>query len=88
MIRVGRDEGFLRFYINDTPAGQGHLSPFRPGNFVNEPLDVGRDSQTPVDDIYRSPFTFKGRIVDVVIEAVGRELVDEEVLLDELMATQ
>ncbi len=57
-------------------------------NFVNEPLDVGRDSQTPVDDLYESPFVFEGSIVDVVIEAFGREVVDPETLLEELMATQ
>ena len=64
------------------------LAPFRYHNFVNEPLDVGRDSQTPVDDAYESPFEFEGSIVDVVIEAFGTEVVDQETLLEELMATQ
>ena len=48
------------------------------------PLDVGRDSQTPVDDLYESPFAFEGTIVDVVIEAFGEEVMDYEVLLEEL----
>ena len=64
------------------------LSPFGHHNFVNEPLDVGRDSQTPVDDLYESPFVFQGIIVDVVIEAFGEEVVDQEALLEELMASQ
>jgi hypothetical protein len=51
-------------------------------------MDVGRDSQTPVDDVYESPFEFRGRIIDVVIEAVGKEVVDQDVLLDELMGSQ
>ena len=88
VVRTGPDEGRVRFYIDDQQAGGGALSPFRHHNFVNEPLDVGRDSQTPVDDAYESPFVFDGKIVDVVIEALGTEVVDQETLLAELMATQ
>ncbi len=88
VVRTATDAGRVRFYIDDEPAGDGMLSPFRYQNFVNEPLDVGRDSQTPVDDLYESPFVFEGTIVDVVIEAFGREVVDPETLLEELMATQ
>ena len=57
-------------------------------DFVNEPLDVGRDSQTPVDDLYESPFVFQGTIIDIVIEAFGTEVVDQEALLEELMASR
>ena len=88
VVRTGEDEGRVRFYVDDEPAGEGVPSPFRQYNFVNEPLDVGRDSQTPVDDLYESPFVFKGTIVDVVIEAFGEEVMDYEVLLEELMASQ
>ena len=88
VVRTGDDEGRVRFYVDDEPAGEGVLSPFGYHNFVNEPLDVGRDSQTPVDDLYESPFGFEGTIVDVVIEAFGTEVVDQEVLLEELMASQ
>lgn len=88
VVRTGKDEGLVRFYVNDEPAGEGLLSPFRAGYFVNEPLDVGRDSQTPVDDVYASPYPFGGRIVDVTIEVAGREVVDEDVLLDQLMGSQ
>ena len=84
----GKDEGKARFFIDGRAAGEGLLSPFRHYYFVNEPLDVGRDSQTPVDEQYESPFVFKGRIVDVVIEAFGSEVVDQDALLDELMASQ
>ncbi|MEE2898302.1 MAG: arylsulfatase [Gemmatimonadota bacterium] len=88
VVRSGKDEGKARFFIDGRAAGEGLLSPFRHYYFVNEPLDVGRDSQTPVDEQYESPFVFKGRIVDVVIEAFGSEVVDQDALLDELMASQ
>ena len=88
VVRTGADDGRVRFYIDDQPAGEGVLTPFRYHNFVNEPLDVGRDSQTPVDEAYESPFVFDGRIVNVVIEAFGTEVLDQETLLEELMATQ
>ena len=55
---------------------------------MNEPLDVGRASQTPVDDLYESPFVFQGTIIDVVIEVFGEEVVNQEALLEELMASQ
>ena len=88
VVRTGSDAGRARFYVNDAFAGDGILTPFRYHNFVNEPLEVGRDSQTPVDEAYTSPFAFEGRIVDVVIEAYGTEVVDQEALLESLMASQ
>ena len=88
MVKTGEDEGRARFFVNDKPAGEGLISPFRQYNFVNEPFEVGRDSQTPVDDHYNAPFVFSGQIVDVVIEAVGEEIVDQNTLLEELMSSQ
>jgi|TARA_B100000315_G_scaffold239549_1_gene258443 arylsulfatase len=88
VIRVDQDEGLVRFYIDDDAAGEGRLTPFRWGNFVNEPLEVGFDSQTPVDEIYQSPFRFGGKIIDVTIDVFGRDVVDPDVLLAELMRSQ
>ena len=88
VVRTGSDEGRARFFVDDAFAGDGVLAPFRYHNFVNEPLEVGRDSQTPVDDAYASPFTFEGKVVDVVVEAHGTEVVDQETLLEALMASQ
>jgi arylsulfatase len=88
VVRTGEDEGRVRFYIDDKTAGEGVLSPFGYHNFVNEPLEVGLDSQTPVDDLYASPFEFQGKIADVVIEAFGTEVLDHEALLEELMTSQ
>ena len=88
VVRTGEDEGCVRFYIDYNAAGEGVLSPFGYHNFVNEPIEVGLDSQTPVDDLYASPFEFQGKIADVVIEAFGTEVSDHEALLDELMTSQ
>ena len=88
VAKVADDEGRVAFYLDDRHAGGGSLAPFRAYNFANEPLEVGRDGQTPVDDCYESPFPFGGRIVDVVIEAAGDGGVDQEALLEELMGSQ
>lgn len=88
VVKVADDEGYVRFFFDGEPAGEGVLSPFAQVNYTNEPLEVGHDSQTPVDDCYASPFTFEGHIIDVVIEAAGAEVVDQKVLFDELMVSQ
>jgi hypothetical protein len=74
--------------MDDQPSGEGVLSPFRQLNLANEPFEVGRDSQTPVDDYYESPYVFEGKIDQVVIEAAGEEVVDQDVLWEELMGNQ
>ncbi len=88
VVKVGEDEGHVHFFVDGQPAGEGLLSPFRQLNFANEPFEVGRDSQTPVDDGYESPFVFKGKIAQVVIEAAGKEVVDQDTLFEELMGNQ
>ena len=88
VAKVADDEGRIGFFLDGQPSGAGSLAPFRAYNFANEPLEVGRDGQTPVDDCYESPFPFAGRIVDVVIEAAGDGGVDQETLLEELMGSQ
>ena len=88
VAKVADDEGRVGFFLDDRYAGGGSLTPFKLYNFANEPLEVGRDGQTPVDDCYESPFTFAGRIVDVVIEAAGDGGIDQDALLEELMGSQ
>lgn len=88
VLKTKDETGRLRFFVDDQPAGEGLLSPFRAYNFANEPLEVGRDSQTPVDYGYESPFRFAGRIVDVVIETADDEAVDQDALLEDLMVRQ
>lgn len=88
VVKTDVDEGAARFFMDDQEAGAGTLNPFRQVSFCNEPFEVGRDSQTPVDDHYQVPFTFTGRIVDLVIEAVNETIVDQDTLLEELMGSQ
>ena len=88
VLKTGEQEGRMHFYIDDHPAGEETLTQFRKYNFTNEPLEVGRDSQTPVDETYTSPNIFTGKIVDVVIEAAGEEVVDQDTALEELMGSQ
>jgi arylsulfatase len=88
VLRVGKDEALVRFFVNDGPAGEGRVAPFRPAIFAGEPFEVGRDGMTPVDDAYESPFAFGGRIEEVVVELFGREVVDAGAVLDELMRAQ
>ena len=88
VLRTGEEEGRARLFVDDQPAGEGLLLPYRHYNFANEPFEVGRDSQTPVDDLYESPNVFEGHIARVVIEAAGDAVVDQNVLLEELMGSQ
>ncbi len=39
-----------------------------PGNISHETLDFGCDLYTPVSEDYAAPFTFGGRIREVVID--------------------
>jgi len=88
VTRVGKDEALVRFFVDDAPGGEGRIAPFRPAIFASEPLEVGRDGMTPVDDAYDAPFAFGGRIDELVIDLFGREVVDPAAVLDELMRTQ
>tara|TARA_A100001011_G_scaffold222689_1_gene230643 strand:+ start:386 stop:2518 length:2133 start_codon:yes stop_codon:yes gene_type:complete len=88
VIRTDVQEGRVRLYVNDRPAGEGSLTRFRQYNFTNEPLEVGRDSQTPVDQLYQSPNIFPGAIKDVVIETASNVIVDQNTAFEELMGSQ
>jgi hypothetical protein len=78
----------VRFFVDGVGAGEGRLTPFRAAVFATEPFEVGRDGMTPVDDAYVSPFAFGGRIDEVVIDVLGREVVDPSAVLDELLRIQ
>ena len=88
VIRTDVQQGLVRLYVNDRPAGEGPLTRFRQYNFTNEPLEVGRDSQTPVDQLYQSPNIFPGAIKDVVIETASNVIVDQNTAFEELMGSQ
>jgi arylsulfatase len=61
--------GAIKLFVNDTPAGEGKLarSSFRHGL---EPFEIGRDSITPVDPIYKDKgqFPFTGGIETVTFD--------------------
>ena len=88
LVRIGDGEAAVQMFIDDEPAGSGRLAHFEDRNYVNEPLEVGRDGQTPVDDRYESPFEFQGKLLDVTIDSAGRDIEDPQTLIDELMRTQ
>ncbi len=88
VIRLANGEASVRMFINGEPAGDGRLVHFEDRNYVNEPLEVGRDGQTPVDDLYESPFEFAGRLLDVTIDSAGREIEDPQTLIEDLMRSQ
>jgi arylsulfatase len=61
--------GTLKLFVNDKPAGEGKLTRtfFRHGL---EPFEVGRDSITPVDPVYKDEgeFEFTGKVEQVTFE--------------------
>lgn len=63
--------GTITLYINATIAGQATLdrSPNQRVTYsaVDEGIDVGKDSLTPVADEYTTPFSFTGKISKVVL---------------------
>jgi arylsulfatase len=88
VVRVADEEATVSLFINDLPSGQGRINYFGDRNYSNEPLEVGRDGQTPVDDGYNSPFAFSGRLLDVTIDSAGRENEDPETLIAELLRSE
>jgi len=49
--------------------GEGRFEQQVAGYFtVNEGFDIGRDTCSPVSDIYESPFVFTGTIIRVVVD--------------------
>jgi arylsulfatase len=70
--------------VDDKPVAQGHLErtiPLRVS--LNETLDIGEDTGTPVSEDYRVPFTFTGTLHCVVIRLGEGQLTaeDEEQIL-------
>lgn len=88
VVRTDTDAAYVRFFVNDEPAGAATLSPFRNRYFANEPTTVGRDTQTPVDDLYEVPNDFSGDLIDVTIDVFGGEHLDQRTLIEEIMRSQ
>ena len=57
-------KGEVTLYIGDRPVGSGMIAKTVPfgWSLSGEGLCCGYDSETPVSDLYRSPFRFTGQI--------------------------
>ncbi len=63
--------GEFTLYINEEKVAARHIS-IRSGILYytyDEGLDVGKDSNTPVDETYKVPFAFTGLLQKVIIES-------------------
>jgi hypothetical protein len=62
-------KGCATLYINDQPAGSGDVEKSVPfgWSLSGEGLCCGFDSETPVSDLYDSPFEFTGNLQRVVV---------------------
>jgi arylsulfatase len=61
-------------FINDNPVGSGSIAKTVPfgWSLSGEGLCCGFDSETPVSDLYESPFHFTGQLERVVVSASGK----------------
>ena len=73
---------------NDVKIGEGEIARTVGMLGVLEPMDVGRDTQTPVSESYACPFAFSGTLHRVEVFLGGREVLDVSAELDALLATQ
>ncbi len=66
--------GQATLYINDKPAGSGLIAKTVPfgWSLSGEGLCCGFDSETPVSNLYASPFKFTGELERVVVSVSGK----------------
>ena len=66
--------GRAALYINDRPAGAGEIAKTVPfgWSLSGEGLCCGFDSETPVSELYASPYRFTGRLARVVVSVSGQ----------------
>ncbi|MEO6197670.1 MAG: arylsulfatase, partial [Dehalococcoidia bacterium] len=87
--KTGTLQGVMRIYANGAKIGEGEITrTTRLGLGLLEPLDIGRDRQTPVSDLYECPFEFTGKLERVEVTVGGRETLDPLAELDELLAVE
>jgi arylsulfatase len=67
-------KGCTTLYINDQPVGSGDIEKTVPfgWSLSGEGLCCGFDSETPVSELYESPFHFTGQLERVVVSASGK----------------
>ncbi len=66
--KTGRNKGVATLYINDQDEGSVKVVCETATYSLEEGLEVGKDSHTPVTDSYTSPFGFNGTLEKVVME--------------------
>jgi len=66
--------GQATLYINDKPAGSGFIARTVPfgWSLSGEGLCCGFDSETPVSELYASPYEFTGKLDRVVVSVSGK----------------
>lgn len=64
----GRHTGISTLYIDGQEVGSTEVVTVPKQYSMEEGLEIGRDPQTPVTEIYESPFKFNGTIEKVVLE--------------------
>ena len=89
-LKTGDCQGIGRLYANGTLIGEGEITQTTRGALAGglEPMDVGRDHQTPVSESYACPFAFSGKLDRVEVFLGGHEVLDPRAELDALLATQ
>jgi arylsulfatase len=88
-VKTGTLQGVVRIYANGVKVGEGEITrTTRLGLGLLEPLDIGRDRQTPVSDLYECPFEFTGKLERVSVILGDREKLDPLAELDELLAVE
>jgi arylsulfatase len=67
--KTGKHQGNAELFINGTKVGEKTLDKTVPSIFsLEETLDVGIDTGTPVSSRYATPFGFTGLIKQVVVD--------------------
>jgi arylsulfatase len=66
--------GQATLFINDKPTGSGYIAKTVPfgWSLSGEGLCCGFDSETPVSELYESPFKFNGALERVVVSVSGQ----------------
>jgi len=59
----------VTLYANNKKIGQGRVEKSIPNRFtLDETLDIGFDTGTPVTEAYEMPFAFTGKLDEVAID--------------------
>ncbi|WP_238125007.1 hypothetical protein [Xanthobacter sp. NM-25] len=61
--------GTVTLFVDGQAVGSGRVEKTTPYKFsLSENQDIGTDTGTPVTSDYRAPFTFEGRLEEVVVD--------------------